>query len=104
MRRILAILLATSLAAAIPAVAQTAEADSPCAMEASGIAPDCCPNTPAATDCHATGCAGWGAALVFASSDRRLAPRVSDSPESSLARFVAPFARAPDTAPPKPAV
>jgi hypothetical protein len=104
MRRILAILLATTLAAAIPVVAQTAGTGSPCGAEASGIVPDCCPNTAAATGCQATGCAGWGAALVIASSDRRLAPRISDSPESFLARLNAPPARAPDTAPPKPAV
>ncbi|MGH8709030.1 MAG: hypothetical protein ACREVD_13345, partial [Burkholderiales bacterium] len=71
--------------------------------EASMSAADCCCCAPAQAECQAAHCAGASAALL-ASLDRAPVSRVSDSPETTLARLVAPPARAPDTAPPKPAV
>jgi hypothetical protein len=99
MRRALALLLAVTLAAAFPAAAQLSGTGASCGAEASSSGTDCCGSSPAAADC-----AGAGAALLLASPDRELASRISDSPETFLARLIAPPARAPDTAPPKPAV
>jgi hypothetical protein len=104
MHRALALLLAVTLAAAFPAAAQLPGVDAPCGTEASSSGTDCCGTTPAAADCQAADCAGAGAALLLASPDRGLASRITDSPEIFLARSIAPLARAPDTAPPKPLV
>ena len=95
-------ILAVTLAAAFPAAAQLPGTGAPCGAEASSSGTDCCGSTLAGIDCQAAGCAG--AALLLASPDRGFASRITDSPETFLARSIAPPARAPDTAPPKPAV
>jgi hypothetical protein len=103
MRKALMYLLALTLAAALPAAAQTMGADAPCGVKAASTGePGCCPSATSANDCQATDCAGWSSALLIALSPVGPAPWIADSPESLPARFVAPLARAPDTAPPKP--
>jgi len=103
MRGTLALLLAVTFTAVFPAAAQISGAGAPCGAETSSDG-GCCGNLPAALDCYVAGCAGSGAPIVLASPGWGLALRNTDSPEALLAHPVAPPARAPDTAPPKPAV
>jgi hypothetical protein len=104
MRKTLAILLAVTLAAALPAAARSSAEGAPCAAVAAASGTDCCTGAPAAAECPVTDCAGAGTALAVASPDRGHASRMSDAPLASVARLIAPPARAPDTAPPKPVV
>lgn len=104
MRRVLALLLAVTLAAALPATAQPLGDGAPCAAVASASGTDCCGSAPAVVECPITDCAGTGAALPIALPDLGYAGRISDSPGTSVAWLICPPARAPDTAPPKPVV
>jgi hypothetical protein len=104
MLRALAFILAVTLAAAFPAAAQAAGTGEPCGTESGASWTDCCSGTPRAADCPVSDCAGAGAALPVAGADRGCAALITDSPETLLARLIAPLARAPDTAPPKPVV
>jgi hypothetical protein len=104
MRRTLAFLLALTLAAAFPAAAQPPAPGAYCGAGVNLTGPDCCPSTPAAADCQSTDCAGSGAALAVALPDRGYGAGIADSPRTSVTQLIAPPARAPDTAPPKPVV
>ena len=100
MHRLIIVFLTLAFAAALPVGAQAIGLDTACGG-VQADAPDCCPSVPSAGDCEITGCAGSGSALPFALPRAGLSQRIADAPESPLARFVAPPARAPDTAPPK---
>lgn len=104
MRETLAVLLALTLATAFPAVAQPSAAGAYCGAGADVAGPDCCPSMPAATDCQSADCAGSGAALPVAPPERGHASGITDSPETAVTQLIAPTARAPDTAPPKPVI
>jgi hypothetical protein len=104
MRRALAFLLAVTLVAAFPAAAQPSGVGAPNGAESSSSGMDCCGGAPPAVDCKFAGCVGLGAVLLFASPHRAFASPMSQTPETFLARPVALPGRAPDTAPPKPAV
>jgi hypothetical protein len=104
MRRALALFLAVTLAAALPATARPSDAGAPCAAVASASGTDCCGSAPAVVECPITDCAGAGAALPVAVPDLGHAVRTSDSPGTAVARLISPPTRAPDTAPPKPVV
>jgi len=101
MRKCFTLLLVLTLAAALPAAAQMSDAGTHCGAQSGADGSNCCESAPATANCQTTDCAGAGAMLLVASSDPRFASRVSDSPESFLARLIAPPGRAPDTAPPK---
>jgi hypothetical protein len=104
MHRALALLLAVTLTAAFPAAAQPSALGAYCGAGADVTGPDCCPNPTAATDCQSADCAGSGAALPVALPERGYAPGIADSPRTPVTQLIAPPARAPDTAPPKPVV
>lgn len=101
MHRLFILLAVLVLATAFPTAGKAGGLDPVCGgMQAD--TGDCCPSVPSASDCQVTDCAGWSLALPISFPRAGLARRMSDAPESSLARFLAPPARAPDTAPPKP--
>ncbi|MGE0874874.1 MAG: hypothetical protein AB7O31_09400 [Burkholderiales bacterium] len=101
MRKALTILLALTLAVAFPVAARSSDTGMPCGVIATTSGePDCCPTAPAASDCQATDCAGWTSVLPISLSGIEIA-WLSESPGSLPATFIAPLARAPDTAPPR---
>jgi hypothetical protein len=104
MRRVFVIVVALTLAAAFPVAAQSSANAAHCAALAASSGTHCCGSAPAAPECTISDCAGAGAALLVGSPDRGHAARISVSPATFVVRLVDRPARAPDTAPPKPAV
>jgi hypothetical protein len=98
-------LLAWAFAAALPAAAQPLYAEASCDIAAAGVvATDCCGDAGATADCRPGDCAGGGAIMLMSGAERAFAALVSQSAQRPVARILAPLARAPDTAPPKPVV
>jgi len=104
MRKAIVLMLALMLVAEFPAAARPSGVGAPNGAEAGSSGMDCCGGAPPAVDCKFAGCVGAGAVLLFASPHRAFASPMSETPETFLARPVALPGRAPDTAPPKPAV
>lgn len=99
------LLLALMLAAALPAAAQPMSTGSSCDTAAAGVgATDCCGDAGATPDCRPGDCAGGGAIMLMSGAERTFAALVSQTAQRPVARLLAPPARAPDTAPPKPVV
>jgi len=101
MRRVLVIVVALTLAAAFPVVAQPSADAAQCAALAASSGTHCCGSAPAVPECTSSDCVGAGAALLVGSPDGGHATRISVSPVTFVVRLVARPARAPDTAPPK---
>lgn len=103
MRRLIVLLLAWTFAAALPAAAHPLYAEAFCEVAAAGVvATDCCGDAGASADCRPGDCAGGGAIMLVTGAASAFAARTSQSVSRPVTRLVAPPARAPDTAPPKP--
>lgn len=100
MRYFLVIVAAFTLGAAYPVAAQPAADAASCAALVVAGEPGCCETAPGAHECPGAYCVG--ALACVAPPERGQVPGTSDAPVSVLARLIAPPARAPDTAPPKP--